>query len=43
MSHGLSQALTAEDVADTSRHFLSSSFHAKTVLMLRRKTASCGR
>ncbi|BFO08799.1 two-component system sensor histidine kinase KdpD [Serratia rubidaea] len=34
MSHGLSQALTAEDVADTSRHFLSSSFHAKTVLML---------
>ena len=34
ISRGLSQALTAEDIAKTSRHFLSSSFQAKTVLLL---------
>ncbi|WP_413480630.1 two-component system sensor histidine kinase KdpD [Serratia proteamaculans] len=34
ISRGLSQALTTEDIAKTSRHFLSSSFHAKTVLLL---------
>ncbi|CAI2489030.1 two-component system sensor histidine kinase KdpD [Serratia plymuthica] len=34
ISRGLSQALTPEDIAKTSRHFLSSSFQAKTVLLL---------
>jgi two-component system sensor histidine kinase KdpD len=34
ISRGLSQALTTEDIAKTSRHFLSSSFQAKTVLLL---------
>lgn len=34
MSRGLSQALSKEDIAKTSRHFLSSSFQAKTVLLL---------
>ncbi|OVZ82634.1 two-component system sensor histidine kinase KdbD, partial [Yersinia kristensenii] len=34
MSRGLSRALTAADIAKTSRHFLSSSFQAKTDLLL---------
>ncbi len=34
MSRGLSRALTVADIANTSRHFLSSSFEAKTVLLL---------
>ena len=34
MSRGLSRALTVADIANTSRHFLSSSFQAKTVLLL---------
>ncbi len=34
MSRGLSRALTPEDIAKTSRHFLSSSFQAKTSLLL---------
>lgn len=34
MSRSLSRALTPEDIAKTSRHFLSSSFQAKTSLLL---------
>ncbi|EPN4498119.1 two-component system sensor histidine kinase KdpD [Yersinia enterocolitica] len=34
MSRGLSRALTPADIAKTSRHFLSSSFQAKTDLLL---------
>ncbi|CNF15232.1 two-component system sensor histidine kinase KdpD [Yersinia similis] len=34
MSRGLSRALTPEDIAKTSHHFLSSSFQAKTSLLL---------
>lgn len=34
MSRGLSRALTPVDIAKTSRHFLSSSFQAKTDLLL---------
>lgn len=34
MSHGLSQSLTAADIAKTSSHFLASSFQAKAALLL---------
>ncbi|MFI8415393.1 two-component system sensor histidine kinase KdpD [Serratia sp. NPDC078593] len=34
ISRGLSQSLTIGDIAKTSRHFLSRSFQAKTVLLL---------
>lgn len=34
MSKGLSQALTPDAIAQTSRHFISSSLHAKTAVLL---------
>ncbi|CAM4115018.1 sensor protein KdpD [Yersinia intermedia] len=37
MSRGLSRALTPADIVKTSRHFLSSSFQAKTDLLLPRE------
>lgn len=40
MSRGLSQALNSEDVAKTSRHFLSSSFQAKILLLLPQEDGS---
>jgi two-component system sensor histidine kinase KdpD len=40
MSRGLSQALSREDIAKTSRHFISSSFQAKTVLLLPQEDGS---
>lgn len=40
MSRGLSQALNSEDVAKTSSHFLSSSFQAKTLLLLPQEDGS---
>ncbi|KFK95148.1 MULTISPECIES: two-component system sensor histidine kinase KdpD [unclassified Serratia (in: enterobacteria)] len=40
MSRGLSQALSNEDIAKTSRHFLSSSFQAKILLLLPQEDGS---
>ncbi|WP_114191772.1 two-component system sensor histidine kinase KdpD [Edaphovirga cremea] len=40
LSKGLSQALSRDDVAHTSRHFLSSSFHAKTAILLPQEDGS---
>ncbi|MCW6540860.1 two-component system sensor histidine kinase KdpD [Yersinia ruckeri] len=40
MSRGLSRALTCIDIAKTSRHFLSSSFQAKTGLLLPQEDGS---